>query len=564
MAASPAKANGPGIEPPLPTTPPIGIVSKKPLEYLLTRGEYIGKGVAGKVYAYTLNNQMQIAAKFTVMEDMHHVGSIIREMGYLRRLQGHPNVLQLVDAACYSGAIVLVTPRAMGNLISVWKQMQDNQRIQCMLDVLYGLEYLHKHGVVHSDVKPGNILVYQDAPNQFRGVVSDFGTAMDDKKCYEKGGTPKDRGHTPVYRSPESYLERRSTIASDIWSFGISLYVVVAGKSLFKSAAKNKTIGDVASIVFAQQSIIFGEPTEETWKNVTHSHGWQKWLNNKNAALQSAETQAIKKLGSWQRYKIDKLAHNLLFRMLAMNPTKRASATQLISDPFFDPFRRTPNTTPSSTPNITCEEASQEEAISRQNINYDSVIPLLSKPEPNSFNRRTWHFTAQIMEGMVNRIPSITNETILRLSMLVASFFLERVAKIKFLNMQRKELEQLPLFLSHLSLDLLLPNTPFDLLYAAYRSHPYTRNTFDIGALTLKLIVTQPTSYTLPSLTKSRMALFIASVATKKKYVTSSNKVDDLVDGLLILATDLQTTQNHLIEHLKVILPALRMIPLGL
>jgi dual specificity tyrosine-phosphorylation-regulated kinase 2/3/4 len=88
--------------------------------------------------------------------------------------------------------------------------------------ILVGIAELHKHQIIHTDIKPENILMKGNVPK-----ISDFGTSD-----YQYRIDSQIVG-TRYYRSPEVILGCNLTIASDIWSLGILLFELMTGDILF-------------------------------------------------------------------------------------------------------------------------------------------------------------------------------------------------------------------------------------------------------------------------------------------------------------------------------------------
>ena len=85
--------------------------------------------------------------------------------------------------------------------------------------VAEALDYAHQHGVVHRDIKPGNILVTDDG----RAILTDFGLAMLRDRASQ--ATLGDSFGTPEYIAPEQAIDSRAASPqSDIYSLGVIVY----------------------------------------------------------------------------------------------------------------------------------------------------------------------------------------------------------------------------------------------------------------------------------------------------------------------------------------------------
>lgn len=93
--------------------------------------------------------------------------------------------------------------------------------------ILYGLEHVHSHGMVHRDLKPDNVRV------STRGEVKimDFGIALDPSEANLT--MPGVLIGSPHYLSPEQVSGERVDPRADIFSFGITLYETITGKRPF-------------------------------------------------------------------------------------------------------------------------------------------------------------------------------------------------------------------------------------------------------------------------------------------------------------------------------------------
>ena len=158
-----------------------------------------------------------------------------RERDILSTLE-HPNIARLYDAgATPEGRPYLALEYVAGRSIGAYckeEGLDVRARVRLFLQVLQAVAYAHGRLVVHRDLKPSNILVTHDG--QVR--LLDFGVA----KLLDAGNDPQPgltdlagRPHTPEYASPEQIAGEPLSTASDIYSLGVVLYELLAGRRPF-------------------------------------------------------------------------------------------------------------------------------------------------------------------------------------------------------------------------------------------------------------------------------------------------------------------------------------------
>ncbi|MEV4219060.1 protein kinase [Nonomuraea sp. NPDC049725] len=110
------------------------------------------------------------------------------------------------------------------------------------LEVLAALRYAHASGVLHRDVKPGNILLTSEG----HAILTDFGlaTTLDGEPS---SGRPGVVVGTPAYIAPERAGGGPSTALSDLWSLGATLYAAVEGRAPYRHSSELATLSAVVS-----------------------------------------------------------------------------------------------------------------------------------------------------------------------------------------------------------------------------------------------------------------------------------------------------------------------------
>ena len=195
--------------------------------------EEVGRGGMGEVYrAVRVDGEFekQVAVKLVRggWDAEFIVERFRQERQVLARLD-HPNIARLLDGGTTEDGIpYLVMELIAGIPIDQYCRQHNlsvDERLQLFQDVCAAVHYAHQRLVVHRDIKPGNILVTaQGAPK-----LLDFGIA---KIVDPAGGsgTTLLLPMTPEYASPEQLRSEPVTTASDVYSLGVVLYVLLTGR----------------------------------------------------------------------------------------------------------------------------------------------------------------------------------------------------------------------------------------------------------------------------------------------------------------------------------------------
>jgi serine/threonine-protein kinase len=202
--------------------------------------ERLGAGGMSTVYRARDNVlERQVAVKILaehLAEDDGFVARFRREALAAAKLI-HPNVVQVYDSGLDPEAhrhfIVMeyVEGPTVAQLMREQARLPVEQAADIGVQACTGLEYAHRHGVIHRDVKPGNLIVNPD------GVVKlvDFGIAKaaEDSHITKIGSVVG----TAAYLSPERAQGEEATATADVYSLGVVMYQMLAGRLPYETGS---------------------------------------------------------------------------------------------------------------------------------------------------------------------------------------------------------------------------------------------------------------------------------------------------------------------------------------
>ena len=159
----------------------------------------------------------------------------------------HPYIVALYDAAKEAGQRYIVMEFLRGETLREFcdpgsPRMGVPRAVDLMLKCALALDYMHKSGVLHKDIKPANIMVTPDGTPK----LMDFGIAVASHD--EAGGRATVVQGSPLFMSPEQVSGRPLGPASDLYSLGAVMYLLLTGKPMFALAEPRKLFQMIRTI----------------------------------------------------------------------------------------------------------------------------------------------------------------------------------------------------------------------------------------------------------------------------------------------------------------------------
>lgn len=206
-------------------------------------------------------------------------------------MQDNPHLIKVHEILEDDGRYYIISELMNGgelyDRILQMKKFTEKDVANICIQVLRGLNYMHKKNIAHRDIKPENILLASKDIDKIDIKITDFGFA----KCYDpqEGGLTETLG-SPLYMAPEIIKKLPYDCSVDIWALGVLTYIMLSGKPPFKGRTKDDVFVEITT-----KNINYAG---ETWKNIS------------------------------------KEAKNFIRRMLIRDPKQRATAEDLLKDDF--------------------------------------------------------------------------------------------------------------------------------------------------------------------------------------------------------------------------------------
>ncbi|HJV48591.1 MAG TPA: serine/threonine-protein kinase [Geothrix sp.] len=219
------------------------------LNFPRTIGRYqvlrlLGSGAMGSVVlAEDPRIKRKVAIKLMKLDavrteaDQHEYLARFQREAEVSGLLNHPGIVAIYDVGEVEGhgpflAMEFVPGKPLDGLMKNGPVLGLKEKLRIVVGLAEALDHAHAKGIVHRDVKPGNVMVGEDG----RPKLMDFGIAKREDASLTQTGTFLG---TPSYASPEQIREGTVDNRSDIFSFGVLVFELMSGQSPFPGTSIN-------------------------------------------------------------------------------------------------------------------------------------------------------------------------------------------------------------------------------------------------------------------------------------------------------------------------------------
>ncbi|XP_027146688.1 myosin light chain kinase, smooth muscle isoform X2 [Larimichthys crocea] len=231
--------------------------------------ERLGTGKFGQVFKLVEKSTKKVwAGKFIKAYSAKEKENVRQEIGIMNSLH-HPKLVQCVDAFEGKSDIVMVLEMISGGelferIIDEDFELTEREVIKYMLQIIDGVNFIHKQGIVHLDLKPENIMCVNKTGSKIKLI--DFGLA----RRLESAGTLKVLFGTPEFVAPEVINYEAISYPTDMWSIGVICYILLSGLSPFMGDNDNETLSNVTSASWDFEDEAFDEISENAKDFITN------------------------------------------------------------------------------------------------------------------------------------------------------------------------------------------------------------------------------------------------------------------------------------------------------
>ncbi|MDC3954796.1 serine/threonine-protein kinase [Polyangium jinanense] len=220
----------PSSAPPGPPSVPLGLLTR------FGEFEFLGSGGMGSVYrAKDRHLGRDVAVKFLHQADLETNRTLLREARAQARIE-HEHACKVHEVGTDGDRPYIVMQYIAGkSLDCASERMTREQKVRAVQQVSMALHEAHRLGIIHRDVKPGNIMVEQGEDGAYKPYIMDFGIAREMGKSIQVTAS---LAGTPAYMAPEQASGDAETLdrRTDVYGLGATLYDLLTGRPPFEGS----------------------------------------------------------------------------------------------------------------------------------------------------------------------------------------------------------------------------------------------------------------------------------------------------------------------------------------
>ncbi|CAI5479675.1 unnamed protein product [Closterium sp. Yama58-4] len=300
-------------------------------QWLLLRKE-IGRGQYGVIRRCVHRSTGEHAAcksiRKAAIQSAADVEAVRNEVAFMEELKGHPNIIQIKQAAETNKHVHVVMELCEGgdlfDHIDSHGRLSEPSAARIFRSLMLALQHCHSHGIVHRDVKPENVLISNPANNEENvagGVFKMCPEPPESVKLIDFGvaarmipGVPlSEEVGTAEYMAPEVFWGAYGR-ECDVWSAGVTLFIMLCGQTPYLRS-RPSTSGSISTSVKSSRGSSSGEEGAAGEEGV-----WQRVLEAKQRGFSHSRR--------WQE--LSSPAKHLIIRMLSADPRARITVDEIL------------------------------------------------------------------------------------------------------------------------------------------------------------------------------------------------------------------------------------------
>jgi len=205
--------------------------------------ELLGQGGMGEVHAaWDRSLARSVAVKFVRGSDPLEAERLLLEARLQARVE-HPNVVRVFEVGTLAGRPCIVLQLVRGSTLGeLTAELSVPERVELVRQAALGLHAAHLQGLVHRDIKPGNLLVEVGEDGRKTALITDFGLAHSEEGGLTRSGLLPG---TLDYMAPQQLAGGGPVdFRNDLYSLGATLYAVLGGRPPFRASSEGAAGAD--------------------------------------------------------------------------------------------------------------------------------------------------------------------------------------------------------------------------------------------------------------------------------------------------------------------------------